>query len=53
MGLGESIQEHLKEHEILGVKRFNLGNDADYFVIDPTNHTCKLYLDSTLVQEWP
>ena len=53
MGFGENIQEHLKEHETLGIKRFNLGNDVDYLEIDPDNHTAKLYLNSVLIWSQP
>lgn len=29
-----------------------LGTTTDYFVLDATAHTAKLYLNSVLVQEW-
>jgi len=51
--LSESIKEHIKEHEILGIKRFKIGNSNDYFEIDPANHTAKLVLNGTTVQTWP
>ena len=51
--LSKRIPEHIKEHEILGIKRFKLGNDVDYLEIDPDNHTAKLVLNSVTIWTEP
>jgi len=51
--LSSSLSEHIKEHEILKIKPFKIGNDIDYLEIDPVNHTAKLYLNSVTIWSEP
>lgn len=53
MGVGEDIKKHLEEHEVLGMKRFRIGNDTDYLEFDPTNHTATLVLNGVTIWSEP